>query len=380
MTHNYHVLYPISPETGATDESVERVGGEVQAEEENQGAIEEEEARVVRKATDPRQPTAAEREDHEATHLPFRSWCWACVMGRRTNPAHRKLPEDDREVQEVSLDYCFVRRRNEEQVVTILLLKDRSSRALRAWVLQKKGVCLEEPTELVLEGIKDLGFQNRVLIKVDNEPAITALRDEVLRRMPNAAAPVEVPPRESQSNGSVENGVGLFKGLLRVHLIALEMKIEGQIPSHHPVGSWLVQHVASLVTKHLVGTDGRTPYERMTGKKLHEEGLEFGEKLFARRQKESDANVVLDSRWAEGIWLGRSWGGVLHNVATGPNKILRTRGIQRKPLAARWSREDIELVKVTTMGAEQVQCDGPVLVIPPRTEEERANDPPPLPP
>ena len=37
--------------------------------------------RVVRKH-DPRQPGQQEKEEHEMTHLPFRSWCRHCVMGR----------------------------------------------------------------------------------------------------------------------------------------------------------------------------------------------------------------------------------------------------------------------------------------------------------
>ena len=34
-------------------------------------------------------PTAAEIEKHSLTHLPCRSWCRFCVMGRRPNAAHR---------------------------------------------------------------------------------------------------------------------------------------------------------------------------------------------------------------------------------------------------------------------------------------------------
>ena len=31
---------------------------------------------------DPKEPTKVEREEHEKTHLPFRSWCRHCVRGR----------------------------------------------------------------------------------------------------------------------------------------------------------------------------------------------------------------------------------------------------------------------------------------------------------
>ena len=58
----------------------------------------------------------------------------------------------------------------------------------------------------------------------------------------------------------MENGVKLLKGVLRVHVIALEEKIGGQIPSAHPLMTWIVPHAAECITKYLNGPDGKTPY------------------------------------------------------------------------------------------------------------------------
>ena len=38
--------------------------------------------RDMRKMHDPKLPTKAEKEAHDMTHLPFRSWCRHCVRGR----------------------------------------------------------------------------------------------------------------------------------------------------------------------------------------------------------------------------------------------------------------------------------------------------------
>ena len=100
----------------------------------------EEEAVPCRPARDPRAPTAAERVAHEATHLPFRVWCPCCVAGRRDNPPHRRVDGSANEVPEILLDYCFVRRHGEEESLTILLLKGRASRSLRAWAMRRKGL------------------------------------------------------------------------------------------------------------------------------------------------------------------------------------------------------------------------------------------------
>ena len=97
----------------------------------------------------------------------------------------------------------------------------------------------------------------------------------------------------------MENAVKFVKGMLRVHLSALERKTGTHIPSKHPVLVWLVEHAADVVTKYLQGSDGRTGFERLFGKQVHEEGLEFGERILWKKRKENDYNVVIDSRWAQ---------------------------------------------------------------------------------
>ena len=63
--------------------------------------------KVVRKH-DPRQPSQQEKEEHEMTHLPFRSWCRHCIMGRGREEDCRKSMEEERQVPEVHLDYMFM--------------------------------------------------------------------------------------------------------------------------------------------------------------------------------------------------------------------------------------------------------------------------------
>ena len=71
----------------------------------------------------------------------------------------------------------------------------------------------------------------------------------------------------------------LFKGVLRVHLAALERKAGVLIPTDHPVMTWLVEHVSDVLSKYLLGADGHSAYERLFGKPVREEGLEFGERV-----------------------------------------------------------------------------------------------------
>ena len=88
-----------------------------------------EEARAARPARDPGAPTAAMIEAHAATHLPYRSWCPDCVQGRRDNVAHKTVGADALEVPEVCFDYAFVRRQGEEECITMLVMRDRGTKA-----------------------------------------------------------------------------------------------------------------------------------------------------------------------------------------------------------------------------------------------------------
>ena len=58
-------------------------GSASQAIEEEVGApLFEEEGRPARVRGAPREPGKKEREEHEATHVPYAPWCKFCVMGR----------------------------------------------------------------------------------------------------------------------------------------------------------------------------------------------------------------------------------------------------------------------------------------------------------
>ncbi len=130
-----------------------------------------EEALTAKPARDPQDPSQAERDAHEAAQLPFRSWCAECVCGRRDNPPHTRRAQEERLVPEVLMDYAFVRREEETQTMTVLLMKDRESRAVRAWTVRNKGVCFEEDASRAGEGIKAFRHTNKIAGKVDNEPA-----------------------------------------------------------------------------------------------------------------------------------------------------------------------------------------------------------------
>ena len=208
-----------------------------------------------------------------------------------------------------------------------------------------KGVVEEEAAQRAIEGIRSFGYRQKILLKVDNERALKSLREAATTQLAGGGIPIEPLPGESASNGGVENGVKLFKGFLRVHLLALERKIAGHIPTSHPIMAWLVEFVADTLTKYLQGNDGRTGYQRLFGKQVHEEALEFGERVLVKTRKAKDANGLLDARWVPAIWLGRIWGSITQRIAMEDGReVIEARAVHRAPLPERWSRALLEQV------------------------------------
>ena len=133
--------------------------------------------------------------------------------------------------------------------------------------------------------------------------------------------------------------------------------------------------MADTVTKYTQGADGRTSYERLFGKQVHEEGLEFGERVWYRKHCSNDTNVVYDARWAEGVWLGLRWSTTHHHVAIN-DEVLEVRAVQRRPLAERWCRGSLGGIRaVPWKNPPPLLDEVPPVVLPPLPDVEPAVQP-----
>ena len=93
-------------------------------------------------------PTLMERQEHERTHIPCRSWCRHCVAARASNPAHRgrrfaTAVEEDKDMKQVSYIYCFVRDQPRSESAKILVSHDRAARLVSAHLVPMKGAVVE---------------------------------------------------------------------------------------------------------------------------------------------------------------------------------------------------------------------------------------------
>ena len=63
----------------------------------------EDQAVAPRIARSPNEPASLERTFHEVTHLPLRTWCRFCMLGRSEDDYHARLAEVD-DVPRIGMD------------------------------------------------------------------------------------------------------------------------------------------------------------------------------------------------------------------------------------------------------------------------------------
>ena len=76
------------------------------------------EATAARAYPAPAFPSAKEVEEHNLTHVPYRSWYTYCIMGRRPNAAHKTRHSKEISVLLLVGDYCFVRSAKDNSLLT----------------------------------------------------------------------------------------------------------------------------------------------------------------------------------------------------------------------------------------------------------------------
>ena len=88
-----------------------------EGDEESRMQEDEEEGREAKENRTGAQVSKKERERHELTHCPYRSWCPYCVQGRAHKRPHKAKTKEDKEevgVPRVSMDYFYMSTRDEE--------------------------------------------------------------------------------------------------------------------------------------------------------------------------------------------------------------------------------------------------------------------------
>ena len=79
------------------------------------------------------------------------------------------------------MDYCFLRNGASEKSIVVVVAADRVSKAVCAHVVPHKGMETEWAADQLVKDLKKMSYYGRVILRSDNEPAITEFLAEVAR-------------------------------------------------------------------------------------------------------------------------------------------------------------------------------------------------------
>ena len=107
-----------------------------------------------------------------------------------------------------------------------------------------------------------------------------------------------------------------------------------------PILPWLVEHAVSIFSRCQKRRDGRTPFDRLHGKKPTQEFVPFGEKVLARPMPSEPLNRM-NPRYKFRVWLGVRNNSVECFVETAEG-VFRAREVRRLlEQQDRWGKEAI---------------------------------------
>ena len=240
-------------------------------------------------------------------------------------------------------------RESEEQVTPVLVIRKWRLKMTWAMLVPRKATEFPWIAKRAARVIDQLG-QNRVALRRDNEPPIEAFAREIAQvRQQGSQTVSERPPvLESQSNGIIQRVVGLVVDQARTLKAALERRIGTRIPPCPRMLCWLVEFAAHLMNRCDIGSDGKTPLQRLHGRKDNTPIPEIGEKILYMPAKPARGGKW-DLRFHPGVFVGMLNSSSEAAVVTEQGLAIKTRSgnNRRVPESERWDAGRILEMRAT---------------------------------
>ncbi|CAK0791790.1 unnamed protein product, partial [Prorocentrum cordatum] len=201
---------------------------------------ESEESRAVSHEKLPPEVSKFEFDTHQITHLPFRSWCPHCVVGKASDDAHHPRPDATKGEARFAMDYFFlVRAVDPQRLKSVLNCLDMLSGAVFA----------------AMVALKYTG-RARVAILCDQGNAVKKLADDVRDSRAHETSLLNTPKGSSASDGGIERANYEVEKQLRTLRSRFEQCYNLTVGLEHKILPFMVRHAAWLLTHFQVKADG----------------------------------------------------------------------------------------------------------------------------
>jgi hypothetical protein len=142
-----------------------------------------------------------------------------------------------------------------------------------------------------------------LILETDQEPAIQLLVDVCVLRTGAKTIEETVPKYSKGTCGNVERAV---QGVEHFHWTmqpSLDDHVGVKVDVRHPVITWMCEVVSYMMSRVDVVHGGKTPYERVMGKKAEVMGLEFAEEVLWKHRPGKKMDKFA-SRWGHCVSIG----------------------------------------------------------------------------
>ena len=319
---------------------------------------EQQSANKAKAMMQPVQPTPQEIQQHNLTHMPYRSWCPVCIQSRGRQTSHQQQTLKQPVIQ---VDFTYIKTYEDKWPVPILTAIDiQTGMAMATMLTDKKGqfayaqACLQA---FILECGRAEG-----ILQSDQEEYLMAL----LRATAKATGNMTVrfaPAYSSKSSGSIERFHRTLAGHIRTLRTQVQQNYNTRLPTTHPIMAWAVRHSAYLINRFLIRADGYTSYHKRWGRTHNAALCEFGETVMYIVQSIKQ-RPKLEPRFYKGIWLGKctSTGESFIGIA---GRIVRSRTIRRLAGTNRYDAQLMDTITGTPWNPTPPIGFQPAFILPP---------------
>ena len=149
-----------------------------------------------------------------------------------------------------------------------------------------------------------------------------------------------------------------LRGQFRTMRLCLQDRIGQELPVHHALVSWLLEHTAMILNAGIRGEDGLTPWSRARGRSFGHKLFNFGEQVHARKpmkgpQHQAEGNLA--ARSVACTFLGYCRSSNAYKIVTTDGVFTQSRSLARRPLEERWSSTILESIRCTPWDLRTVE-------------------------
>ena len=270
------------------------------------------------------EPTEDEKKKHQVTHMPYASWCSACVKTRARGDK-RSERKDQKHIPVIQVDFFFtvvdpegrpLEGQQDEQTCS-LVAADLDTRMVLSVPGPNKGKqSLRKYVEDLVKFSIALHEDDGIILQSDGEPAIKAVvrvATEARAKMGRRTVQRTTPVQDHAANGAAERAVQTVRRLGNCLMEAVE-EIHGKQPVGSDLRVWAQGHAAFLYNRfHVLQNFQKTPYELAFGGQPYKGKLcTFGETVFGKLVTPYKGGA----QWCTGIWAGVNPHNGAHHILT----------------------------------------------------------------